>query len=85
RGRRSSWAAPTAGEIGPTGYTTGGISGASIAAEELSLICRRMDGVHQAKLSAGIGRDALDRGGPEMNSKYAQLVVFPLTGARAGA
>jgi len=43
----------TAGEIGPTGYTSGGISGASIAADELSLICRRMDRVHEAQMRDG--------------------------------
>ena len=43
----------TAGEIGPTGYTTGGITGASMASEEMSLICRRLDGVHKAQMSDG--------------------------------
>jgi hypothetical protein len=43
----------TAGEIGPTGYTSGGITGASMASDELSLICRRMDQVHKAEMSDG--------------------------------
>jgi hypothetical protein len=43
----------TAGEIGPTGYTSGGITGASLASDELSLICRRMDRVHDAQMSDG--------------------------------
>ena len=38
----------TAGEIGPTGYTTGALTGASMASEEMSLICRRMDQVSRA-------------------------------------
>jgi hypothetical protein len=43
----------TAGEIGPTGYTNGGISGVSIASGELSLICRRLDGVSKAQMKDG--------------------------------
>jgi hypothetical protein len=43
----------TAGEIGPTGYTSGGITGASMASDDLSLICRRMDQVHKAEMSDG--------------------------------
>src|SRR5262249_39397982 len=36
-----------------TGYTSGGITGASLASDELSLICRRMAPVHQAQMSDG--------------------------------
>jgi hypothetical protein len=43
----------TAGEIGPTGYTSGGLTGASLASAELSVISRRMDGVKQAKMRDG--------------------------------
>jgi hypothetical protein len=43
----------TAGEIGPTGYTNGGLTGASLASEELSLICRRLDGVQKAQMRDG--------------------------------
>jgi hypothetical protein len=43
----------TAGEIGPTGYTNGGISGVSIASGELSLICRRLDQVSKAQMKDG--------------------------------
>jgi hypothetical protein len=43
----------TAGEIGPTGYTSGGLTGASIASEELSLISRRLDGVKKAQMQDG--------------------------------
>ena len=43
----------TAGEIGPTGYTSGGISGVSIASSELSLICRRMEHVSTAQMKDG--------------------------------
>jgi hypothetical protein len=43
----------TAGEIGPTGYTVGGLVGASIASEQMSLICRRMDQVSRAEMSDG--------------------------------
>ena len=43
----------TAGEIGPTGYTSGGICGASMASDEISLICRRMDQVAQAQMRHG--------------------------------
>jgi hypothetical protein len=43
----------TAGEIGPSGYTVGGITGASMASDELSVICRRMDKVHNAQMRDG--------------------------------
>jgi hypothetical protein len=43
----------TAGEIGPTGYTSGGISGVSIASGELSLICRRLEHVSSAQMRDG--------------------------------
>jgi hypothetical protein len=43
----------TAGEIGPAGYTSGGLTGASIASGELSVICRRMDHVSGAQMSDG--------------------------------
>jgi hypothetical protein len=43
----------TAGEIGPTGYTNGGLTGASLASDELSLICRRLDNVKHAQMRDG--------------------------------
>jgi hypothetical protein len=43
----------TAGEIGPSGYTSGGLTGASIASSELSVICRRMDQVSSVQMSDG--------------------------------
>jgi hypothetical protein len=43
----------TAGEIGTSGYTTGGITGVSLASEELSLICRRLDGLKNVKMRDG--------------------------------
>jgi hypothetical protein len=43
----------TAGEIGPTGYTTGGLTGASLASNELSLISRRLEGVKKARMRDG--------------------------------
>lgn len=43
----------SAGEIGPGGYSHGSITGVSLASEELSLICRRLDGVQHVQMRDG--------------------------------
>ncbi len=43
----------TAGEIGPAGYVSGGITGVSIASEEMEVITRRLDGLSQVQMADG--------------------------------
>lgn len=43
----------SAGEIGPTGYVSGGITGVSIASEELSVLSRRLDRLSALQMRDG--------------------------------
>jgi hypothetical protein len=43
----------SAGEIGPTGYVSGGITGVSIASEEMSVISRRLDQLSTVQMRDG--------------------------------
>ena len=43
----------SAGEIGPRGYTAGGLTGVSLASEEISVLTRRLDNVSAARMGDG--------------------------------
>ncbi len=43
----------TAGEIGPQGYLSGGITGVSLACDEMEVITRRLDGLSTVQMSDG--------------------------------
>jgi hypothetical protein len=44
----------TAGEIGPLGYSTGSLTGVSIASEDFTVAMRRLDGLGQFEFSHGL-------------------------------